>query len=195
MSLPLDFKTLVVPAGNAGNPGVARSQLAGVFFYCKSATAPFQMQFDAGTVFPFDTGFKIRNPENIRGAFQTITFYNPTANAILINFYVGSAEVDFVGGGAIKEVSSRALGSGLLTLEAGDIWDIPGISGGSQRKQVVITNLDAAAPLVILDGDGAVFGAVFAQSPWTVPTDANLKLKNNTVDPINFVVGELYYNS
>ena len=106
MSLPLDFKTLIIPAGSSGNPGVARSQLAGVFFYCKSSAAPFQMQFDAGTIFPFDTGFKIRNPETARGAFSTITFYNTTANAILINFYVGSSEVDFVGGGAVKEAVS-----------------------------------------------------------------------------------------
>ena len=195
MSLPLDFKTVTIPAGSAASPGIVKSQLAGVFFYCKAATSPFQMQFDAGTVFPFDTGFKIKNPDNGGGMFQGVTFYNPTANAILVSFYVGGADVDFVGVSAIKEVSSRAVGGGLQTLEPAATIDVPGISSGSQRKQIIITNLDAAVPLVILDATGAVFGAVFAQTPWSVPTDAFFTIKNNGVAPINFIVGELYYNS
>ncbi len=188
----LDFNTVTVPARAGNKNGMAQVQSGGVFFYCKSASSPFIVQFDIHTKIPFDQGFKRMVPDV---PFDTIRFFNPTGNPITIEFYVGNGDVDFVGVSAYKEVSSRAKGSGIETLEADETFDIVGVDVASQRKQIVITNLDPASPLMVLDADGNIFGAVFAQAPWTVPTDAFFKLKNTTVNPINFVVGEIYYNA
>ena len=192
----LDFNTVTVPARtNSGThfmSGMAQVQSGGVFFYCKSSSAPFLVQFDIATKIPFDQGFKRLVADS---PFETVRFFNPTANPITIEFYVGNGDVDFVGVSAYKEVSSRANGAGLLTLEAGEFELFPGVDVNSQRKQIVITNLDAAAPLIICDDQGNPFGAVFASSAWTIPTDAAFQVRNNTENPINYIVGEIYYNN
>lgn len=194
MSLPLDYKLLTIPAGSVASPGTVKSQLGGVFFFCASATSAFQMQFDAGTVFPANANFRISNANTKNGSFGTITFYNTSANAITVAFYVGQAAVDYVFGGTVREASSRNLGGGIVALGAGATLSVPGSNNGSQRKQIIVTNLDANNPVYIQDSGGNIMGAVFAQTPWTVASDAVFILKNTTANPINVIVGETYYN-
>ena len=169
--------------------------VSGNFIFITYATAPFRMRFDTEANFPLDTRGKVfhRNPDGSPKLFSSVTFFNDSADDISISYYVGGSEVDFSDGAPMREASSYSLGGGVETLEPDATRDIPGTNGGDQRKQLVITNLDAASPIVVLDGEGNVFGAVFAQRPWTVPTDADFTLKNNTLAAINFIVGQLFY--
>ena len=179
----------------AAGKSPVKVDVSGSFIFITYATAPFRMRFDTEAAFPLETRGKIhhRNVDGTAKNFASVTFFNDGEDDISISYYVGGSEVDFSDGAPMREAPSYSKGSGLLTLEPDATFDIPGTNNGDQRKQLIVTNLDAASPIVVLDGDGSVFGAVFAQRPWTVPTDAIFTLKNNTLAAINYIIGQTFY--
>ena len=200
MSQPITFTTLVVGAGTVGNPGMAKSNLAGTGFLLSAASAPLNIQFSGGTVFPVSAGFVI-NPGSASASpasgFTSVTFFNPTANAITVAFYVFQNGVNYVGTNQQKDVSSRAVGGGIINLAANTITAaITGTNNGNQRKQIIIHNLDANLQLYILDGPaGNVVDVIYAGQPWTLPTDAAVYVQNPNAAGVNYCVGQFFYNS
>lgn len=81
-------KTIVIPASGA----VQRENLTGSMFYCKSASAPFQMRYNNGEWFDFDVAFFFDLEEDI---FTSLSFRAaPGASAdSTITFFVASRQV------------------------------------------------------------------------------------------------------
>lgn len=181
MSISLDTNTVTIPAAAGGINGMAQLQMSGSFFYCKTATLNFIIQFGTSTKLPFDQGFKVKTP----AAFSEIRFFNPNPYAVTVTFYVGDGSIDYVGTDNQKEAATYVFANGgndgLITVPTakktgGANWlivapgaavdlavsnalAIPGRNNGQRRKLISFCNsaLGNGQDVIILDANGKLF--------------------------------------
>ena len=183
------INTITVPAAAGGQPSAFNFSGAGNYFYCQSATTPLQVQFDAGAVTTFKSG------QQLQGPFNHITFFNSGSIPVIVSFYVADAPLSYVSDNQTKVGSSYSLGRGLISLGAGAANDYPGTYNGTQRKQIVVHNLDANLSIQILDSGGNIFDVLTAGQDWTFESDADFQVKNPNGSAVNVAIGETFYQS
>jgi len=191
----LSFKSITVPAN-----GTLPVNVTGSYFNCKEGDAAFKMQVEDGEQFDFEAGLSFSWPP---GTFTKLTFFNETVNPITIDFYVGNVAVhdarlnttiDRLIIVSQKDFPTYLVGNS-LALNAGDSQTFNGIDNGHQRRQIVVTNLNPAVNLTILDQFGNGVGTVFPLQAWQMPTNAPITVINQTGQPITCLVGETFYTT
>jgi len=193
---PLSYKLLTLAAGET-RPSLAYT---GNKFFCQTATFPFQVRFDQGEQIPIQANIRINT-----GPFTSVTLINPDlSRELTVGIWVGNAEVDFLPSPltTLAPTQLRA-GLGQFPLETTEEWVSPGIVNGRRRKQFVVTNLSATNDLTInvtSYGSGRAgsslgrrFNTVFPRSQFTLETDADYILRNDSGQEIMVVVGETEY--
>lgn len=89
--------------------------------------------------------------------------------------------------------NTRIEGQGILSLAASANIIIRSKNRDADRRQFVVSNLDASLILYIAGTNGNEALPIFPQQTVTLETDAEFMLKNmNAGGPISYVVGELY---
>lgn len=209
---PIERYTVVIPAGSAANPCAITKQSPGAFFLCRSASAPFQMQFDAGTPFDCEQGFQTGGRI---GSFRTITFFNVNSYPITVRYYCGADGVGFSGTILAQNLPTYGLANLGLTADSGyythgtvktgrrfsipdgEIVSVPGLNAGNSRKQIFVSVLsptngqDAGK---ICDSAGNSMLDLQRLTIITLETAADLKIVS-TVNNLVVVIGELYYSA
>ena len=194
MKTNLTYKTVLLPA----NQTLVQA-ITGSFLFCKSATDVFKVSLDGAEEFDFDQGFLIDIRKESRPQFSKLIFRNPSAADLTVIFYAGNGDMAYYPPVSIislkvKDSPSYSKGTGESTLAAAATVTFSGLDGTKRRKQIVITNLDPASDLQVLDGSGNVFARALAGLEWTVESDATFTVKNNTGAAINYIVGETFYS-
>jgi hypothetical protein len=217
MTLALSYDTLLVPAGTAATPGMIRSPKGGKFLYLRSTTQPVIVSFDSGNPFQMEGGFNVSEP------FSSVTFFNPTASAITVVFYIGTAGIDYVGTDSVKAAPNYALGNtgltyalnptlvtsrGFIQLSKANFPTgllVGNTNNGHRRFQISFTLWGGSGTnnfLQISDANGNPFDMIFNQSgssfTHTYQTDAQFLLQTdlsawNSGGVALIQVGELYY--
>ena len=199
-SKPLDFKTVTIPPGTASAPGTVGTQLGGSLCYIATSSGVFSMQFDAGTPFQTQGGFVFNGAP---ATFRTQTFFNPTAVAVTVTFYVGAMGVGYIGTSNFKEAPTFLVGS---LGAAGDnitvpgnatglgYLEVPGIYLGHIRKQIIITVYGGNPRVFLKNTSGQTLMRINnSDTPVAINTSETVRLysENTSVSIVN--VGEIYY--
>jgi len=183
----LGYKTVTLLPYDTQPMGITGSVL--VF---DTSTASFLLSMDGGEYFQIRAGWSINLGD---GTFSRLIFQNPTGAAITIGFYVGNAAMAYASQATILTVKDPAtyVKAGAVQINAGATLQYNGTDGANVRKQIVVTNLDAALDLDVLDQAGNPCGLVFARSAWTIGTSGLVQLKNNQAAPLAIRVAEIFY--
>ncbi|MDD5139389.1 MAG: hypothetical protein PHY43_03895 [Verrucomicrobiales bacterium] len=159
----LKIQTVTVAAYANGAPGSASVQMPGSMFYCKKADDIFRVGFDNNSPVDCEKGFKFRDPN---APFEKIFFFNDTANAFDIQFYVGDGSVDYVGTNKLRPEDTVFKGGKFVNLGNGSVNNTPAqnkavstlITPGSGAKHcktlIISCPFSSANQLLILDVDG-----------------------------------------
>lgn len=183
----LSYKSVNVGAGQRSEVNVS-----GSLFTVQDSTAQFLVQFDEQTEFiPLESGMSLRMPGG--EMFRKLTLRNDTAAALTVNFYVGSIAVVDARLGRIN-TGLYLTGHPFVSLDPAEVTVFTGINGTDLRKQIVVTNLDAASDLKILDSSDNVAATIPPGTAWTLECGGTIKVQNATAAPIPFNVGETWFD-
>lgn len=193
---PLRTSSVVIPAGTDSNPGSITAAIAGEVFICVIATSPFRMNFDSRGVFDCIQGAVIP----VSGGFKALTFFNPTASAIVVQFGCGAAGLSFIPTNMFKVsptyvVATNYVGGSALT--AGTAKNFSGVNGLNLRKQITVQNLDAGGNSIeVQDSNGVTVAVIPALSyPFILETSSPLIIKNTSAQTVSRVaVSETFYS-
>jgi len=92
--------------------------------------------------------------------------------------------------------SSRIQGQGIQTLTAGSLVTIEPKNRNQERKQFVVSNLEAAGSgniIYICSTDGSEALPVFPFTTITLETDSPFRIRNAAGVTISYVVGEVFF--
>lgn len=185
MSTPLSYKSETIPA--LSNLQV---NVTGKLLYVKAATQQFRIRVDDGDEFPIDAGAILRFPFT----FRKLLLVNPNATADAVQFYTGDAIVDFVGSEQVRNRGSDLKPSGIIEIAGGSAYEtFLGTWLGRQRKQIIVTCLDANNPVYVGAVTGSALAPCYPTRPWTVETDSDLRVYNLSNDVIQVSVAEFFY--
>lgn len=217
-SKPIEGFAIVIPAGTPASPGTAKQQCPGSFFLCRSASSPFVMQFDSGTVFPCEQGFQTGAEV---GNFGAITFYNENPYSITVRYYVGAAGVGFSGTITAQNLPTYLLGNlGLsasgnytaggnvqaVTISVRNTYEkwiaiseatpllVYGINAGNVRKQIQIKVSTELYKLIVKDVNGNHFTIIEGGTTQIIESAQTIQLISARGGGGSFVMlGEIYY--
>jgi hypothetical protein len=167
--------------------------VSGMVFSCALATAQFLISFDGQGYIPMQQGWTMDNRPNI---FRSINLQNPTAVQITVTFYAGASAMFYSPPTTLALVTNAPTylkGSGIVAIGAGASQTFNGVDAGKNRKQIIVTNLDAVNALYILDAANNIVLPVFAAESKTVELSGLCKVNNPNPAPVNAVVGEVFY--
>lgn len=201
-----NYRTVIIPAGSATNPGIVREIVSGKFFATVSATDVFFVRPNQGAVMQQNQGRRFGAIED--PGFTNLTFFNYNAAAVTVNYYAGA--VDYVPDAAVfatisaivstVNVSTRnagtyARGSDPLTLTDGNSTTRTGLDGTNARKQIVIHNLaTSTGKLLIRDDAGDTMDELApGDPPWTIETNGELILTASGGN-VNLYFAEIFYS-
>lgn len=83
-------QNITIPAAAGGQSGVLNIAAAGAYFYCSTTSSNFQLQFNGGRMTNVNPGMQIA------GDFTQLTFFNPSAGAVTVTFYVSDSPISSV---------------------------------------------------------------------------------------------------
>lgn len=128
-------------------------------------------------------------------AFKTIIFQNTLAVPITITFYAGNCSLTYspvLNASVVTEAGTFTKGTGVINATPNVFNGQTTVAGVVKtRKQIVITNLDAANALVVNDANGNEIAQIAAGQVWTVESSGSFTIVN--AYGINYCVGELFY--
>jgi len=166
-------------------------------FYCIESSKKFKMQWDSNGLISMEVGrgFALRGDDY----FEQLTFVNDSSDDdISLTFTAGRAEVFDT---RLNTLLERIIAIGVLAaptrgvataVAAAATVAILGTNDSDRRKQIVVTNEDLDGSVIVQKSDGTKFCTVFPQTAWTLETNMDLKVFNNTATDL--VVAELYYD-
>lgn len=193
-----------LPAAVGGIPGQATLDTLGQFFYIKEASKPLLYQLDDGRELPFDVGTGL----NTRGTgiFKKITIKNIWSEPVTLEIVVGLGEYtdnrftlvperDFAL--PVYQTKTEIKGYPASTIPANTKIRLDGIPilPIRQRKSIVLSNLDAANSLYVLDDTDNFCAACFFGSSITLEVAGPVKIFNNTANGIPFCLSEIWFTS
>lgn len=164
----------------------------GSVFVCKTASAPFVMNFDGEEDFDMDQGWSIDVTPNL---FRMIVFKNLTAAAVTISFYAGGSALSYSSQNTVILAKNPAtyIKAGALTIDPDQTITLSGVDGAKTRKQIVITNLENDTDLQVLDPANDVCATVLRRSAWTIETSGVLRIHNGNGIAMAINVAEVFY--
>lgn len=188
-------------------PGAeAEKNISGQFIYCVDSNRGFEFSMDDGRPIESDIGIEYRQINN--ELFTKIRVRNNNAVALNCSFLYGFGEiidrrlVPVAGrrvGVLIQDFPTQYLGSGLTSIAATSTEDFDGNPTGDQiqRKQIVITNLEALGGnfLQINDSSSNVGRVVLPQQTISIDTDDFVQIENTTGSAISCRVDEIWYTN
>ena len=185
---PLYGLTAIVPAN-----GSYTYSGSGEYFWIASTTQPVQVSVNGGNPF---TG--VAGPVLNLGGYTSLMFTNSTNAAITVTFYTGSAALIAFAQAYSKDAPTTFTSTFDGAIANGGTVTVPGNTGGFQRRQILVTNLDVNNhPVTVLDSANnriAVIPAGIAY-PWTMPTSATLQFQPPNGQAISsIVIAEVYYS-
>jgi hypothetical protein len=192
----LAWQSITIPA----NSKTSKNQ-TGSRFIVKEATGKFYVGLDSEKPVPIEPGLGIHLQSGDQ--FTAITFVNDSATDIVVEYYVGSAEVkdsrlntlvERLGVVTVRNPDTYPKSQYNAALAAGATATISGLNGANKRKQIIITNRDAAAELDLQDASANYLEPLFAGQKWTVDSSATFKIKNSTGAPVSLAVTGIFYS-
>lgn len=147
--LTLFNRTLAAgPESAAGVNGLINA--TGTKLFCKAALQPFKVKLDTGEAFDFEEGFSYEMAEG--DFFSRIELLNPNAAALDVSLYVGNARI-WRAAPLLTRDARTTIAGGQGTFPVGTyvlIGTLGTVAPGKHRKQVVITNTEAAGSAWII---------------------------------------------
>jgi hypothetical protein len=167
-------------------------------FVCVSAAAGFAMSFNNGKYFDCRNGVEwSMNPDERYNLLKFRSAIAQTLSILTGNFFYHENVVTPVASVAqtfIKTAYDPVL---VNPIAAGASYSVSGTgasgSGLGYRKHFILTNLDADLDLDVLDSADSLRGTVFARQANVFETSDTLKIKNNSGQPIEFRLMEIFY--
>jgi hypothetical protein len=163
------------------------------------------MQFSDGAWFDFDQGltFNLGPDKFTKLNFRAKQFVVPTR----IEFYAGNAQIADSRLNIVRDpnhyqvfdfqVRETVVRAGPITIAGGATVAFAGTgaagSGYGYRKEIIVTNLDPASDLDLLDSANNPIGTVFFRQANIFETSATVKLKNNGAGAMAIRVMEIFY--
>ncbi len=173
---------------------VRQMSVSGQFFFCVAASVPFGMSIDgggqiavqAGLAFPTDTEFSRLVLQDTSGSGCVLSFY---AASLAVQFFPPTTNT------FTKDAPTYTKGTALGAMAGGASTTFNGLDGGKVRKQIVVTNNDAALVVAVTDNAGVRLGTVYPQRPWTLATSGIVKVTNQNGGALTGTVdvGETFY--
>ena len=208
MQKSLDFKTVTIPAGTAGNPGTVGTQLPGSLCYIATSSGSFTMQFDASTPFQTLGGFVFNLAP---GRFSSQTFFNSSPVPITVTFYIGQIGVAYIGTSNFKEAQTFIIGAlglsatgsyngqtvtingdGTVAVPNGAGVNILGLYQGHVRKTLILQVI-TGDPMRVSDSSGRyVMRITSGTSPVALNSSDNFKLVSEGAS--GAIISEIYYS-
>ena len=126
--------------------------------------------------------------------FEYAEVSNPATYEITVLVYVGFAAYNERRAASV-DANTVLIGQPITTIAANTKVPFTGAPTGNlvRRRQIVVSNLDAANPLYILDENDNLCAACFFGTSITLPTSGPLKVFNNTAAPIPVCISEIWY--
>ena len=177
---------------------------AGNFFICADVTGdgqPFEMSWDSEPYFDFNMGLDYSlSPGD---SFSKLTLKNTRQSSdIVAQIYVGSGKLT---DGRLNIVRGRAapiMHAEVVTTAHGDT-----LAGGAAldltaghptfpkyvRKATIVTNMDPAVDLEILDSADAILDSVLFRTTKLYEMSTGIKIKNNSGAPVVFRAMQIWY--
>ena len=188
MIISLDYKSITLEANE-----VRPVAIGGKVFSCLTSTGQFFVSFDGGPFIPLQGGVQIDNrPEQ----FTSMLFKNLTSGPITLTFYCGSSPVNYYPvtvNTTSTNAPTYAKGGDILNLNGGATIAFNGVDNGHNRKQIIVTNLDAAAALYLRDTSHKTLLPVLAGESKTVELSGACELYNPNGGAVSYCVGEIFY--
>lgn len=187
--IPTTYKTIVLAPWQ-----VLPMSVAGTVFSCAAADATFQVSFDGQAFIQVQQGWTY-GPSP--AAFKQLVFQNLTAVQVTVTFYAGATPMFYSPPttlALVTDAPTYAKGGGIAAIGAGAVVPYTGLDGAHRRKQIMVTNLDAAAALYLQDGNGNILLPIFAGESKTLAISGSCKLSNPNGAPVSAVVGEVFYS-
>lgn len=190
MRTHLSFRTLTLAAFQTLDLACA-----GSMFYCKEASALFKLSFNGESPMDVESGWQIQDKDYTR-----LLFTNPTAAAIDIAFFYGTANVSYTAPVSIMSLVVRHAptypkGTGLVILAPGAADSYTGLDGDKERRQIVVSNLSQDNEIYLTDADDAVLAVIPpGNKPWTIEVGGTVKVKNPAAADISYVACETFYS-
>jgi hypothetical protein len=160
-------------------------------FSCASATESFNVSFDGGAFIPIVAGWSVDNRPHF---FKSIILQNPNATAITITFYATTCAISYspvtnqvVSVDAPTYTVGYNVISAITQLFDGKDWG----NKQNQRKQIIITNIDATNPIQVADANGRVLAQILAGQAWTAESNGGFTILN--AYGCSYLVGEIFY--
>lgn len=181
-----NISRVYIPAnGSTGIPSY------GFAFYIVASTAEVKVKTDKTGFLTYKQGTGEQFTEDLE--FQRLEFLNPNAFPVVVDIWYGfGAYIDrrF----ELLDAPTSAVGSS-ATLAGGADIDYLATPTGNQlrRKYAIITNRDAANPLILRDLDGNEMATIFAEQNFVIDSSAGFNIFNDTGAGIAYQVAEVWY--
>jgi hypothetical protein len=183
-------KAFVIPANLS-----AEIAMSGEFIFVASATGTFSIQLDGGL--PMDVLPGMFFPVNL---FRNLIALDTSGAPNSVVLYTGPAGLSFfppTTNTVTKDAPTYTKGTALGAMAGGAATNFTGIDAatGQTRKQIIVSNDDAALEVAVLDQNGVRIGRVYPQRPWTLATSGFVTVKNQNGGALTGVVdvGETFY--
>jgi hypothetical protein len=126
--------------------------------------------------------------------FESAEITNLAAYEITILVYVGFAAYNDRRAQSL-DANTVLIGQPVATILANTKLTFSGSPSGNliRRRQIVVSNMDAANAIYVLDENDNFCAAVFFGTSITLPTSGPLKIFNNTGAPVPVCISEIWY--
>lgn len=181
-------QTFSIPA----NSTVPISQY-GQSFYFIAATAPLEVKTDVTAFKPYRKGTGEEFTDEMR--FQRLEVKNSNAFNVTISIWVGFGKYLDNRFEVLDSYTGIRTANAPGTIAAGATLALNGSPTGTQiqRKALVVSNIDTAAILQVLDLNNALCCAIFPQTSITLPISGEVRIKNPTGVIAAVYVSEIWY--
>ena len=177
-----------IPAGGTNSMGAY-----GQTFYVLGANAPIEIKTDVTPSKPYRKGTGEEFPAELR--FKRLEIKNPNAYAVTVEIWVGFGK--YIDSRIEVQENNTVITSALPagTIAALTTLTLSGSPTGNQiqRKNLIVSNVDTAAVLQILDENDDICAVVFPETSITLPISGVVKVRNNTGVIIACYVSEIWY--
>lgn len=153
----------------------------------------FTVSFDGQAPVPCAAGLQIPSDNE----FANIIFTDLSGGGVAVTYLVSAKPVAFYPPQTsviTKDAPTYTKASSGQPLAGGASLNYTGLDGTKVRKQIVVTNLDAANPIYIYDGAPGPGAVVYPQRSWTIATGGIVKVTNPNGAGVNVFVLETFYS-
>lgn len=182
--------------------GVKTIEAYGRYFFVNESSAKFLMSVNGSKYFPISMGQGFDLSDSDR--FNKLTFKRPagwpdeiTADIITSDCHIFDARLSIVRGRMTPFMQAESVWTPhSATIAAGTALDLTGAHPTDDRylrKATIVTNMDPAVDLEILNSADAVLDTVFFRSTKLYEVSQGIKVKNNSGAPVVCRASQAWY--